>query len=364
MIPLIDLSLPKNVKDQIKKEIGKVIDSKSYILGEQLGTFEKEFAKFVGVKYAIGVASGTDALRLSLRALGIGNDDKVLTVALTSSFTAIAIIEEGAIPVFCDVDEATWTIDPADVEKKIDKKTKAIIPVHLFGTPCNMAEIMKIAKIYKLKVIEDACQAHGAEISGKKVGTFGDASAFSFYPTKNLGAMGDAGMVTTNNPKIAKIIRLLRHGGQTKRFWHRYQGINSRLDEIQAAVLEVKLKFLERHNKKRVKMARRYIEKLRDLPCGFQQISPSVCSVFHLFVIETVKRDVLKSFLAKNGIVSDIYYPYPTHIQPAFKKYKNNNLKITNKLVKQLLAIPIYPNLTIGEQDFIINTIRNFFKKN
>ena len=242
MIPLVDLSIDRQLLRKIRLAIDEVVDSNSFILGKRLEEFENKFAGFIGTKYACGVASGTDALRLSLRALGIGRGDKVLTVALTSPFTVIAIIEEGAIPVFCDVDEKTWTIDPVDVEKKVDKKTKAIIPVHLFGNPCDMDAILKIAKDYNLRVIEDACQAHGAKFRGKMIGSFGDAGTFSFYPTKNLGAFGDAGIITTNDLKVAKMIKILRHGGQTKRFWHEYQGINSRLDEIQAAVLSVRLK--------------------------------------------------------------------------------------------------------------------------
>src|SRR4030042_2981152 len=198
MIPLIDLALDKKLASEIKKQIIDVVDSKNYILGTKLESFEKKFAKFIGVKYAVGVGNGTDALRLSLRALGIGWGDKVLTVSLTSPFTAIAIIEEGAIPVFCDVDEATWTIDITDAKKKVDKKTKAIIPVHLFGNPCDMSSILKFAKENDLKVIEDACQAHGAKYQGKTIGSFGVTAAFSFYPTKNLGAFGDAGIITTN----------------------------------------------------------------------------------------------------------------------------------------------------------------------
>src|SRR3989304_8199914 len=218
MIPLVDLTIDKKLRDKITKEITQVVDSKKYILGAKLESFEKKFAKFIGVKYAIGVGNGTDALRLSLRALGIGNGNKVLTVALTSPFTAIAIIEEGAVPIFCDVDEKTWTIDPADVEKKVDKKTKAIIPVHLFGNPCDMNAILKIAKDYNLRVIEDACQAHGAKFRGKMIGSFGDAGTFSFYPTKNLGAFGDAGIITTNDLKVAEMIKILRHGGRIKSF--------------------------------------------------------------------------------------------------------------------------------------------------
>lgn len=372
MIPLIDLTLDKDLSNKIKKEISKVIDSKSYILGARLASFEKKFAEFVGTKYAIGVGSGTDALRLALRACGIGHGDKVLTVSLTSPFTALAIIEEGAIPVFCDVDENTLTIDVADAQKKIDHNTRAILPVHLFGNPCDMNTILALAQKYRLKVIEDACQAHGASFGNRRVGTFGQAAAFSFYPTKNLGGFGDGGMVTTSDAKVATKIRNLRHGGQTRRFWHKYAGINSRLDEIQAAICEVKLAYLEENNKKRKSLARRYKKELGSLSTNkfvggvikFQEILKRGESCYHLFVVRTKERNAMQKFLAANGVASDIYYPYPIHMQPAFKKYAHGPLKITEKIVDELLALPLFPTLTRQDQNIVIACIRNFFKRN
>ena len=363
MIPLIDIALDKRQETEIKRKVIKVIDSKNYILGESVKKFEQEFAKFIGVKYAIGVGNGTDALRLSLRALGIGNGNKVLTVALTSPFTAIAIIEEGAVPIFCDVDEKTWTIDLADVEKKVDKNTKAIIPVHLFGNPCDMDAILKIAKDYNLRVIEDACQAHGAKFRGKMIGSFGDAGTFSFYPTKNLGAFGDAGIITTNDLKVAEMIKILRHGGQTKRFWHEYQGINSRLDEIQAAVLSVRLKYLEKENEKREKLAKKYKSASSDLPIKFQETLHGARSANHLFVFRTERRDKLQKFLTKNGVTTDVYYPYPVHLQPAFREYVQSHLKNTELLTKELLALPLCLNLKLKDQKIIIEKIKLFFSK-
>src|SRR3989344_3852475 len=320
MIPLIDLTSSKKVEAEIKKAITSVINSNTYILGPKLESFESHFAKYIEVKYAIGVGNGSDALRLSLRALGIGRGDKVLTVALTSPFTALAIVEEGAIPVFCDVDEKTYTISLADAEKKIDKKVKAIIPVHIYGNPCSMDQILVFARRHNLKIIEDACQSHGAKYHGKRIGTFGELSAFSFYPTKNLGAFGDGGAVVTNSDFLAKKIYLLRHGGQTKRFWHVYRGVNSRLDEIQAAVLEIKLKELDKNNLKRKRLAKRYIKELRSLPITFQKTTHDSNSVYHLFTIRTKKRAALMNYLRAGGIGCDIYYPFPTHLQPLFKK--------------------------------------------
>jgi len=362
MIPLIDLTLPKRINDRIKREIARVIDSHNYILGAKVESFEKKFANYCGVRYAIGVGNGTDAIRLALRALGIGKGDRVLTVALTSPFTALAIVEEGAIPVFCDVDERTWTIDIQDAERRIDKKTKAIIPVHLFGNPCDMDAVLKFAKKYDLKVIEDACQGHGATIDGMRVGSFGHAAAFSFYPTKNLGALGDGGMVTTNNKKLADLIRRLRHGGQTKRFWHQYNGINSRLDEIQAAILELKLEELEKNNKKRQLLAKRYKKALQDLPLNFQQNLERTSSIYHLFVIGTSRRNALKKFLTEKSIISDVYYPFPIYMQPAFSKFKGGKLPVCEKLSKDLLAIPLFPTFSFVKQDYIIKNIRKFFK--
>lgn len=363
-VPLIDLSMDSKLGEEIKKAIAGIIDSKVYILGKNLESFEKKFASYMGVKYAIGVGSGTDALRLLLRALGIGAGDKVLTVAITSPFTSIAIIEEGAIPVYCDVDEKTWVLDLADATKKLDKKVRAIMPVHIYGNPCDMKAILKFAKENNLKVIEDACQAHGATIGNKKIGTFGDGAAFSFYPTKNLGGMGDGGMIVTNNKSLAEIIRLLRHGGQTKRFWHVYKGVNSRLDEIQAAILETKLKHLDSFNLIRKKLVKKYKEAFSGLPIAFQESFDGAVSANHLFVIRTKKRDNLKNFLNNKRIVSDLYYPYPLNVQPAFKKYASGNMKVTNMISGELLALPLFPSMTEIQQKYVITSVLEFFKKN
>jgi len=362
MIPLIDLKPEKDLAKAIKQSVLRVIDSQSYILGNQLETFEKSFAKINKAKEAIGVGNGTDALRLSLRSLGISYGDKVITVSLTSPFTAIAIIEEGAIPIFCDVDPNTWTLDPHDIERHIDKKTKAIMPVHLYGNPAEMRAIKKIAKDHNLKIIEDACQAHLAKIDEIPVGNWGDAAAFSFYPTKNLGAMGDAGAIITNNKELANHIKILRHGGQTQRFWHVYKGFNSRLDEIQAAILNVKIKSLRHHNRQRAIIAQRYKKELANLPLSFQAVIEGGKSVNHLFVIKTDKRDKLHTFLLQKGIQTDVYYPHPTHLQPAFRKFAKTPLPVTEKLTAKLLALPLFPNLSEKDQYTVIKQIKKFFK--
>lgn len=363
MIPLIDITPDKKTGELIKKEVNKVVDSGSYILGKRLASFESKFAKYIGSSSSIGVANGTQALSLCLRALGIGRGDKVLTVSFSSPFTAISIVEEGAEPVFCDVDEKTWTLDILDCAKKIDRRVKAIMPVHIFGNPCNMHAILKFAGQNKLKVIEDACQAHGASIGNKKMGTFGDAAGFSFYPTKNLGAMGDAGAITTNNIKLAKMARLLRHGGQTRRFWHQYSGTNSRLDEIQAAILEIKLKNLANMQKKRTLLAARYFANLSQSNLAFQGVFERANSACHLFVIRAKNRDKLKSFLESKEIGCGIYYPFLIHKQPAFKKYKSGKLPVSEKLSREIIAIPISPTLTFKDQDYIIEQINNFYSR-
>ena len=360
MIKLIDLSQDKKTISDIKKGVSEVIESNNYVLGSKLESFEKQFAKLLGVKYAIGVANGTDALRLCLRSLNIGAGDSVLTVSFTSPFTAISIVEEGATPIFCDIDPDTLTLDIKDAQKKILHNTKAIMPVHIYGNPCDMSKIIKFAKINKLKIIEDACQAHGASLNGKKVGNFGDAAAFSFYPTKNLGAMGDAGMIVTNSKKVADLVRLLRHGGQTKRFWHVYKGINSRLDEIQAAILNVKIRNFWQNTKKRQIIADKYRKELKELPLLFQQNQKGSKSANHLFIIRTQKREHLKKYLLNNGIGCDVYYPYLTHQMPAFKENKTR-LKVSEAISKEILAIPIHQNLTSIEQGFVINSINKFF---
>jgi len=361
MIPLIDLSIDKKTKLEIIKAVGNVLDDKNFILGSKLESFEKKFAKFIGSRFAVGVASGTDGIRLALRALGVGAGDQVLTVSFTSPFTVIAIVEEGATPVFVDVDENTWTFDTGDAEKKITKRARVIIPVHIYGNPCNMAGVLKLARKYKLAVVEDACQAHGALISNKKVGGFGDAAAFSFYPTKNLGAIGDGGAVTINSRKLFDMIKMLRHGGQTKRFWHEYKGINSRLDEIQAAVLEIKLAQLNHYNFLRSKIAVRYRRELSGLPIKFQESFRGAKSANHLFVIRLSRRNELKEFLGKRNILSDIYYPAPVHLQPAFKKYSKGSLKMTERLSSELLAIPLSPSLSNSNQSKVIAAVKDFF---
>ncbi len=363
MIPLVDLSSNKKLTAKIKVQVADVINSKSYILGKRLESFEGKFAKYIGASEAIGVGSGTDAIRLSLRAFGVGLGDEVLTVGFTSPFTALAICQEGAVPLFCDVDPNTLTMDVGSIDGKLSKKVKAIMPVHIYGNPCDMTTISAFAKKNGLVIVEDACQAVGAKIGTKMVGVFGDAAAFSFYPTKNLGAYGDGGMVTTNNRTAGAKIKSLRNGGQTKRFWHEYLGINSRLDEIQAAILEEKLGNLDQDNEKRIEIAEKYIVGMADLPIGFQTVAHGAQSSWHLFVLITERREELKAHLLQNGVGSDVYYPYPVYKQRAFNAFPKFKTPVTDRLCEQVLAIPIYPALKSSEQEYIISCVRDFFSK-
>lgn len=361
MIPLVDLTQDAETLKKIRLAIENVLSSNSFVLGNQLEEFEEMFGQFIGCKYVCGVASGTDALRLSLLALGIGRGDKVLTVSFTSPFTVIAILETGAIPVFCDIDEETWTIDVADAKRKIDSKVKAIIPVHIYGNPCDMDKVLNLSREAEIKVIEDASQAHGAMIGKKFIGTFGDAAAFSFYPTKNLGAFGDGGAITTDNKNVFESLKVLRNGGQTKKFWHTLAGAHSRLDEIQAAILKVKLSKLFEDNKKRALIANKYTERLSGLGIKFQKVLPDAKSANHLFVVTSRGRDSLKKYLALHGIASGIHYPYPIHRQPVFSKFTKGRLDVTEDIQAKILSLPIYPNLRASDQEEIILRIQNFF---
>lgn len=357
----------KAIKKAIDTAIKRVLNSSNFILGREIEEFEKEIAKFSGVKYAIGVNSGTDALFLSLKALGIGPRDEVITTPFTFISTAEVIANLGAKPVFVDIEPKTFNIDPEKIEEKISKKTRAIIPVHLFGQMADMNEIMKIAKKYKLKVIEDAAQAIGATYKGKKADSVGDIGCISFFPTKNLGAYGDGGMVVTNNRKLADKIRLLRnHGSSPKeKYLNLVLGTNSRLDALQAAILRVKLKYLSKWNKERAKKAEFYsqkLKKIRDIVTPF--IAPERTHIFHQYTIRTKERNELIAYLKNQGILTMIYYPLPLHLQPAFKYlgYKEGDFPETEKAAKEVLSLPIYPELLRNDQKFIIKKIKTFFK--
>lgn len=363
-ILLVDLKAQYNsIKKEINRAIFDVIKKTDFILGEEVKKFEEEFARFCNVKYAIAVGNGTDALYLTLRALGIGRGDEVITQPNTFIATAEAITLNGARPVFVDVERDTLSINPKLIEKAITKNTKAIIPVHLYGLPAPMVPIKNIAKKYSLKVIEDACQAHGAEYRGKKVGGLGDAGCFSFFPAKNLGAYGDGGMVVTNNKKLAEKVEILRNHGRFTKYEHKIEGINSRLDELQAAILRVKLKYLDKWNKLRQRNARIYNNLFKDIrEVIIPKIPKGAKSVYYVYLIRVKNRDELQKKLKQKGISTGIYYPISLHLQPAYKYlgYKKGDFPETEKAAEEILALPMYPELLMTHQKKIVREIKIF----
>lgn len=353
-------------KKAIDRAIGGVLQSGWFVMGPELARFERAFARHLGVKHVVGVHSGTDALYLALRALGVGVGDEVITVAHTATATVSAIRLTGAIPAFVDIDEATFNMDVDQIERKITSKTKVILPVHLYGYPAEMDTIMRIAKKHKLFVLEDCAQAVGATYKGKKVGTMGHVSAFSFYPTKNLGTFGDGGAVATKDAKLAERVRWIRQYGETERYKNKIEGINSRLEELQAAILNWGLPKLGEWDKKRVEVAARYMKALKGLPLGLPYAGDKKSThVWHLFILRTKKRDELKKFLVKKGIATGIHYPTPVHLQEAYRflGYEIGDLPVTEKIVDEILSLPISPELSRAEQDCIVSSIKKFFRK-
>ena len=367
MIPLVDLKVQyDSIKDEIDEAIQNVLNITSFIMGEELKRLEEEFALFCNTKYAIGVANGSDALILALRACGISKGDEIITVPHSFIATTEAITHVGGKIIFVDINPKTYTIDVSKIEEKISNKTRAIIPVHLYGQPADMDPIIELAKKYNLKVIEDAAQAHGAEYKEKKVGSIGDAGCFSFYPGKNLGAYGDAGMVVTNNEGIAEKIKLLRnHGRITKKYEHEIEGYSSRLDNLQAAILRVKLRHLNNWNEIRRKNAKKYNELLNDIDGIFTPYEADYAKhVYHLYVIRTENRDKLREELRSKDIATGIHYPIPLHLQPAYRYlgFKYGDFPITEKASQEILSLPMFAELTDEQIEEIVELIKNFKK--
>ena len=375
-IPFLDLTRQyKRIEEEILLAQKRVLEKGHFILGEEVSTFEEEFARYCGVPYGVGVGSGTDALYLALRAAGIGEGDEVITVSHSFIATAFAISLTGAKPVFVDIDPTIYTMDPNALEHFLKKrkakegrrrKARAIVPVHLYGHPAEMDAIMDIAGRYDLIVIEDACQAHGAEYHGKKVGSFGLFGCFSFYPTKNLGAYGDGGMVVTDHIKLYEGLRLLRCYGEKKKYQHILKGGNSRLDEIQAAILRVKLKYLDQWNGERRKRAQTYKRMLENAEAICPVEKEKARHVYHLFVIRVKKRNSLQMFLKKSGIETLIHYPIPIHLQKAYKelRYQRRDLPVTERCAREILSLPFFPELTSEEMEKVQEQIKNFFVEN
>nr|QBM01200.1 UDP-4-amino-4-deoxy-L-arabinose--oxoglutarate aminotransferase [uncultured archaeon] len=362
----MDLSrMHEPIRGEIDEAVKRVIDKGNFILGNQVEEFEKNFAKYCGVKYAAGVSTGTDALELILRAMNIGQGDEVLIPANTFIATATAVSSSGAKPVLVDIKKNTANINPKEAEEKITKRTKAIIPVHLYGQPSDMDEILEIAKNHNLKVIEDACQAHGATYKGKGVGSFGDAAAFSFYPAKNLGCFGDGGMIVSNNKEVIEKIKMLRNYGQSEKYHHDFFAFNKRLDTIQAAVLSVKLKYLDKWNESRRNSAKKLNELLKN-NVTIPEMSLDNKHVFHLYVIAAKskeERDKLKNFLQEKGIQTGLHYPIPIHLQKAYSDLglKEGSYPVAEDLAKKSLSLPMFPYMTDKEINHIIGSIRDFY---
>jgi dTDP-4-amino-4,6-dideoxygalactose transaminase len=348
-VPFVDLAAQyTSIADELEDASTRALRATDYILGRELDRFEEEFAAFCGTRHAIGVDSGTSALELSLRACEVGPGDEVITAANTFIATALAISYTGATPVLVEVNPDTFTIDIARLAEAITSRTKAIIPVHLYGQPADMDPILELANKYRLRVIEDACQAHGARYKGRPVGSLGDAAAFSFYPTKNLGACGDGGIVVTDDEHLADAIRMLRNYGQCEKYQHVVPGFNRRLDTLQASLLRVKLRYLDGWNAARRKHAAMYNRLLAGSAVAIPAEADYAQAVWHLYVIRCADRASLKAGLARHGIATSIHYPIPVHLQPAYRQlgYTRGDFPLTEQLADDVLSLPMYAELT------------------
>jgi len=366
-VPFADLNLQhKYIKRRLEDSVNKVISRGDFILGQDVHLFEKEFAGYCGAPYAAGVSSGTAALCLALASIDIKKGDEVIVPAFTYIATALAVSYTQAKPVFVDIDEKTYNIDSRQIKKAITKNTRAIIPVHLFGRPADMPQIIKIAREYNLKIIEDAAQAHGAKImlnnkQCRNTGTLGDIAAFSFYPSKNLGAMGDGGIILTANKRIYEKLLMLRDYGRVSKYEHALIGYNSRLDTLQAAILRVKLKKLNLWNDLRRKAAGMYNNFLKDIPgITIPSDGDNIHHVYHAYTIRSRKRDEIAANLRKNNVASIIYYPIPLHLQKAYSGlgYRKGDFPVSEKISRDILALPIYPYITEKQIKFITDIIK------
>jgi dTDP-4-amino-4,6-dideoxygalactose transaminase len=361
-VPFVDLKIQyRAIKEEVKTAISDALDSMELMLGPNVRAFEAEFAAYCQAQHAIGLASGTDALYLALRACGVRPDDEVITVSHSFFATAEAIMLLGAVPVFVDVDPATYTMDPGSLEAAIGPRTRAIVPVHLYGQMADMESIMAIARRHGLVVIEDACQAHGAELSGQRAGSVGDAAAFSFYMSKNLGAYGDAGAVTTNSRAVADQIRILRDHGSPTKYEHQEVGVNSRLSEIQAAILRIKLRYLDGWNTRRIAHAQAYGELLAGLPLELPVLRPGAKHVFHLYVVQLDNRERLRQELTDRAIGTGIHYPKPIHLQPAVQGFGRiaGDLSSTESLTGRILSLPMYPEMMPEHIHYVATCLRD-----
>lgn len=365
-IPLLDLRLQyHSIKSEIDAAIKNVVESQRFVLGEEVESLEKEIAAYCMSRYGVGLASGTDALFLSLKALGIKEEDEVITTPFTFIATAEAISNAGAVPVFADIDKDTYNIDPALIESKITEKTKAIIPVHIYGQCADMDPILELARRYNLKVIEDCAQALGATYKERKAGSMGDVGCISFFPSKNLGGFGDGGMVVTDDKDLAERIKVLRVHGSSRRYYHDLLGYNSRLDSLQAAVLRVKLRSLNKWIEMRREIAQRYASLLSDTGVATPFVPEYNKHTYHLYVIASPDRERLLEHLVSSGIESRAYYPVPLHTQTCYRElgYKKGDLPVSEWAAESTLAIPVYPELTREEIEAVTNCVKEFCTK-
>jgi dTDP-4-amino-4,6-dideoxygalactose transaminase len=367
-VPFVDL---KRTNDSLRQRFHEALDaailSSAFVGGSPLTTFESAFARYCGTKYAVGMSSGTSALRLALLACGVKAGDEIITVPNTFIATVEAISQTGARPVFVDIDPQTGNMDMRLLRSAITKRTRVILPVHLYGNPCDIETLLNVIRNDMLVVIEDACQAHGAEqlINGVwiKTGSQGAAGCFSFYPTKNLGALGEGGMVVTDSSEMAERVKMLRDHGQREKNVHETEGSNERLHSIQAAVLNIKLELLDQWNQERRMLARKYDELLAGLPISLPEPGRDVRRVYHLYVIRTAKRDALKSFLSSKGVDTAIHYPTPVHLQPAYSYlgHKRGDFPLGERWADDVLSLPMFVGLREHEMEYVANMMRTFF---
>lgn len=349
------------IEQEINSAVLKVLASGKFVLGEEGINIEKNLAEFIGVKHGVAVNSGTDALKIALKALGVEAGDEVITVSNTAVPTVSAMREIGAIPVFVDINEY-FLIDINKIEEKITSKTKAIVAVHLYGQPTDIKKIIEIAQKHKIKVVEDCAQAIGAEIDGRRVGSFGDVSCFSFYPTKNLGAYGDGGLILTNDENLEHQARMLRFYGMEKTYYANFEGFNSRMDEVQATILSIKLNYLEKWNTRRREIADFYLKNIKNEKIVLPALAPNTKHVFHLFVVKTKDRDALKQHCEKNEVGVAIHYPFPIHLQRAYEflNYKTGDLPNSESASSEILSLPMFPELSDEELKHVVETINAF----
>ena len=351
----------EELRAEIENSVTRVFESGFYILGPECEEFEREFAAYLGLDHCIGVANGTDAIAIALRAVGVEPGDEVITVSHSAVATVAAVEQIGAIPVFADIDPLTRCMDPSAVEDLISEKTKAVLPVHIYGQPAAIQEIVEVAHAHSIKVVEDCAQAHGALVGTRRVGTFGDAAAFSFYPTKNLGAIGDGGAVATSSSETAEKARLLKQYGWKKRYVSEIAGVNSRLDELQAAILRVKLRHLDRRTARRIETARRYTAALPEGIKGPSEI-PGTGPVFHLYVVQSPKRDNLMAYMKGRGIMTALHYPLAIHQQAAYRGRIRGyeNLPCTENLYREIVSLPMFPDLTDAEVIRVVQALMEY----